>query len=349
MLHGCFSLLGSLFTFASFILHLFIIIGQLSNKPLINRLSFVHFYDRANQQQLRMGLWNYCTADTSGNLEVCSQPVAAYNWFKTPGLSAAIHAPRFSTGLFMALFILLFIGLGLSFLMWLLSIPLAFVRHKAVGSTLSTILTIAFLADLAALIIALVLILSGIANITDDNWNGHAGNSLWLTIGAVMSLLFSFLTFGCSCCAIRDTRGAGGKGRVDPNWKETNRQSMANTSQGGGYASGVSAGYGGANVGQTGATSGNYDMNQSLYHTVNSPAVHQQQQQQMDMQQGYYAANPNQYAPALGQQTYEHQQTSGTFHDASDHLRPSNYQTPVLQQADIPTDSNRTEVLTSTA
>ncbi|KAI8069932.1 hypothetical protein BC940DRAFT_296511 [Gongronella butleri] len=255
MIHGCCSLFGTFFTFASFILHLFIIIGQLSNRPFLNILSFANLVDKSTNQQYNLGLWNYCSAPANGAVQSCAQPVAAYNWYKTPGISTVVpNPPSMSSGLFLALFILLFVCLGLSFIVWLVSMPLTSVRHRAVGCSLSTLMIISFLADLAALILALYLVLSTIANVTgaSSNWTGYASNSLWLTIGAVVALLFAFMSFGCSCAAIRKKQR---KGKIDPNWKES-----------------------GAAVGSEQSAHGapsNYDMSQSGY-ALGSPQ-HQQQ------------------------------------------------------------------------
>lgn len=50
-------LLGSFFLFASFILGLFILIGQLSNKPFINLIAFVHAINPPSNLSYQFGLW----------------------------------------------------------------------------------------------------------------------------------------------------------------------------------------------------------------------------------------------------------------------------------------------------
>lgn len=74
---------------------------------------------------------------------------------------------------------------------------------------------------LTAFILSLVAILVGMKVVTGNaNWGGEAGNSLWLTIAALVSLMISFLCYtgGTTC-------GRGGKKRrnknaIDPNFKD---------------------------------------------------------------------------------------------------------------------------------
>jgi hypothetical protein len=49
--------LASFFLFASFILGLFILIGQLSNKPFINIISFVHANNPQYNLSYQFALW----------------------------------------------------------------------------------------------------------------------------------------------------------------------------------------------------------------------------------------------------------------------------------------------------
>lgn len=58
-------LLASFFLFASFILGLFILIGQLSNKPFINIISFVHALSPQYDLSYDFGLWQVCFYITS--------------------------------------------------------------------------------------------------------------------------------------------------------------------------------------------------------------------------------------------------------------------------------------------
>lgn len=119
------------------------------------------------------------------------------------------------------MFVLFFIGCGLSFVFWVLSLPICCMKRRgAWGYSMSTLVFINFLVMIAALILALITILSGTKSIGNSNsgWNAHAGNSLWLTIGACVALLLAFLCYtgGSVCGRKKKTR----KGAVDPNYKD---------------------------------------------------------------------------------------------------------------------------------
>ncbi|KAI8370931.1 SUR7/PalI family-domain-containing protein [Blakeslea trispora] len=201
---------GSFLLLFSFILQLFIIIAQLSNRAFINIIYFVSAWDQ--NRVYNVALWNYCTGTTGGNIQSCASPVPAYNWARTPGISDIATSQANSLvvkGLFLGMFILFFIGMGLSFLLWLMSLPICCLKHRAWGISMSTFVLINFLVTLTALILSLVLILGGIKSFTGGNspWNAQAGNALWIAIGATVALFLAFLCYGGgSCCA-----GSGGR------------------------------------------------------------------------------------------------------------------------------------------
>lgn len=85
---------------------------------------------------------------------------------------------------------------------------------------MATLVGINFLVMLAALILALVIVITGVKEITGSNigWEAHAGNLLWVTIGAVVSLFLSFLCYTCgSICGPSKRRN---KAVVDPNYND---------------------------------------------------------------------------------------------------------------------------------
>jgi hypothetical protein len=119
------------------------------------------------------------------------------------------------------MFILFFIGCIFSFLFWLASLPICCLNRRGHGISMATLVGINFLIMLAALILALVLVISGVKEITGSSpgWEAHAGNLLWITIGAVVSLFLSFLCYtGGSICGPSKSRR--NKAAVDPNYKD---------------------------------------------------------------------------------------------------------------------------------
>lgn len=70
----------------------------------------------------------------------------------------------------------------------------------------------------AAFILSLVAVFLGMKTVTNDGtgWAVEVGNSIWLTIGALVSLLISFLCYtGGVTCGGRKRRN---KNSVDPNY-----------------------------------------------------------------------------------------------------------------------------------
>ncbi|KAI8640928.1 actin cortical patch SUR7/pH-response regulator pali, partial [Parasitella parasitica] len=183
-------------------------IGQLSNRQFLTEIYYVSAWNNQQNLSYNLGLWNYCTGDGNGGISSCSQPTPAYNWAQTPNIVNLVPnlANSWMTkGLFLGLFILVFVALGLSFIFWLMSLPICCLKKRGWGYSMSTLVFINFMIMLVALILALVLVLSGIRQITsaDNTWNAHAGNALWITIGAVLSLLVSFFCYSSGTCCGR--------------------------------------------------------------------------------------------------------------------------------------------------
>lgn len=303
---------------------------------------------------------NYCTGDGSGGVASCAHPTPAYNWAKTPNIVDLV--PNLATswmvkGLFLGLFILVFIALGFSFIFWLMSLPICCLKKRGWGYSMSTLVFINFMIMLVALILALILVLGGIRQITsaDDTWNAHAGNSLWLTIGAVLSLFVSFLCYSSGVCGSRKKKTAydnnyndastsrrrGGccgigrkrnKAQVDPNYKDNNDYDKENNN---GYDNNVLPG-----------------TNQPLY--AASPVFRHTPQHAQDstMLQQPYTGSPSlgqqQRSPGIshtmqnGQQSYDPNVTNnatgndGTNDPNSVSVPMHGYQTPILQPANTP-------------
>lgn len=220
MMYTCCAILASFFVFAAFILELWVMIGQLSTRPFIQWINFCQVTNHSNQQSYTFNLWNYCTQQPDGNLAGCQHPTAAYNWANAPFVQQAlpdIASKPHVAGLFYALFILYFIGMIWSFLLWLSSLPMCCIRRRGASYCMAPATVINFFIMLVALILALVAILRGLKLLTDadNNWTGRAGWSLWMTIGAVISLLLASL---CYCCT--GARGGGrSMGRVGDTYK----------------------------------------------------------------------------------------------------------------------------------
>ncbi|KAI8882955.1 hypothetical protein K501DRAFT_250539, partial [Backusella circina FSU 941] len=194
------SSLGSIFLLFSFVLELFILIGQAGNTSFLRKLNFLVARNQPQNLTYTAGLWNYCQGDYQGVINSCTKGKPAFNWAQIPGIAQALPNKAdswFVTSLFLAMFCLFFIGCGLSFILWCLSIPVVCMKRRAFHFSLGSFTFINFLVMLAALILSLVLIISGSKQLheADNNWYGRAGDSLWCAIGAVVSLLLATMFF----------------------------------------------------------------------------------------------------------------------------------------------------------
>ncbi|CEI90482.1 hypothetical protein RMCBS344292_04807 [Rhizopus microsporus] len=157
---------------------------------------------------------SYCTGVPYASVQGCHGNTAAYNWATTPGFNQMLPgyaSSRRVDNLFTTNFILYFVGAGLSFFLWLASLfsLCSFKRRGGRGFSMfmSSATCLTFFVMLAALIIALILVITSvkaIGSVTQD-WQGHAGISIWFTIGMVISLLLAFLCYCLRACFRRRT------------------------------------------------------------------------------------------------------------------------------------------------
>lgn len=99
--------------------------------------------------------------------------------------------------------------MGLSFIFWLMSLPICCTRHKrAWGYSMSTLCLINFLITLVSVILALILILAGVRQLTgaSPDWHAHAGNSLWVLIGACIANFVAMMCYSGGACCSRSSR-----------------------------------------------------------------------------------------------------------------------------------------------
>ncbi|KAG2214695.1 hypothetical protein INT46_000914 [Mucor plumbeus] len=160
----------------------------------------------------------YCQGIYNGPVQSCSSPIAAFVWPTTPGFSDMLPAYASSKrvyALFLAMFILYFIALIFSFLLWIATLPVSLCcctkrfRHnpgnRPMDITMAFICGTNFLVMLVVLILALVLVIGSVKAISGASiyWNGYAGNSLWLTITAVVSLFLATICYLFKACCHR--------------------------------------------------------------------------------------------------------------------------------------------------
>lgn len=124
-------------------------------------------------------------------------------------------------GVFLGMFILYFIVLGFSFLLWLLSLPFGVffcfprLRNNPGGRpldvTMATWSGISCVISFVALIIAIVYVVSFNRNISNASiyWNGHAGIALWFSIGIVIALFLAMLFYAFKSCFSGGSRRIG--------------------------------------------------------------------------------------------------------------------------------------------
>jgi hypothetical protein len=121
---------------------------------------------------------------------------------------------------FLTLFILYFIGLIISFLLWITTIFFCGFR-KRVGSRIFDIImlsitTLNFFIMFVSMVIAITLVVNTVKAVSGGSvyWSGHAGISLWFTIAAVVALFLATLCYLFKTCCMRtsdyDTDFIGG-------------------------------------------------------------------------------------------------------------------------------------------
>jgi hypothetical protein len=116
-------------------------------------------------------------------------------------------------GVFLGMFILYFLVLGFSFILWLLSLPFGVffcvrkLRNNPGGRPLDITMAIwsgvSCIITFVAMVMAIVYIVSFDRNISNASfyWNGHAGYSLWFTIGVLIALFLATLCYAFKSCA----------------------------------------------------------------------------------------------------------------------------------------------------
>ncbi|GAA5812255.1 hypothetical protein MFLAVUS_005705 [Mucor flavus] len=294
---------GSLFLLCSFIIELFILIGNLPS-TFLPHINFAKIWNRGQNQSYSFGLWNYCTGGGDGVINSCGSSSPAYNWANTPNISSV--APQahsgIAQGLFLGMFILFFLGCGFSFVFWCFSLPICCLKRKGYGYSMSSLVLTTFLVMLTAFILSLVVVFLGMKTITnlETGWSVEAGNSIWLTIAALVSLLISFLCYtgGVTC---------GGKKRRNKNSVDPNYNSKFNN---------------------------NIIASQPLY--AASPVFAPQEANQTTGPQGTMLQQPYSASPNVGNQNLSphlnqgYDTTTGPNHES---VPMQGYQTPTLQPA----------------
>lgn len=205
--------------------------------------------------------------------------------------------------LFLAFFILYFIGMIFSFLLWVATLPFALFcccsrRVKNTGRifdlVMATFVTITFFIMFVALVLALVLVVGTVKAVSGGSiyWNGHAGISLWFTIAAVVSLFMAAICyFFKSCCSSSGNSNYGN--RVDPTETRYAHKHGAfdlTPHQSNAYTPRIMKG--------EAVTSQNHHY--GPHHSYQPQLQMQQQQQQQQLQEPYSISSlSQQYSPAL--------------------------------------------------
>lgn len=65
---------------------------------------------------------------------------------------------------------------------------------------MSSLVLLNLLIMIASLVLALVISISANKAVAGSGWTGRCGNSMWITIGAVVSLFFAWLCYNGACC-----------------------------------------------------------------------------------------------------------------------------------------------------
>ncbi|KAI9494812.1 hypothetical protein BDB00DRAFT_761271 [Zychaea mexicana] len=201
-------------------------IGQLSNRNFLTSMAFQESSNQGENQAIKNGLWNSCQGSLQ-SVDQCGSPQQSYNWGNTPVVGQMMPQQYQPSGgryrhLFTALFSLTMAGTCLSFLLWILSLPVMLCCgkrfHRLPGASMSTLTLLNFLCTMGAFIIGLVLAISFNKALT-GGWSGKVGNSIWTLLGAMGALLVGFMCFNGTCCGpprnrnrVTDPETAGGGG-----------------------------------------------------------------------------------------------------------------------------------------
>lgn len=190
--------LATFFTFAALVLQVFSMIGTTYNQPFLRDLYFAKIQMASNF--VIFGLWGYCTGSGS-TVDMCSRPVAAFDWSRTSDLSSYVNGLHSLDKLFLANFILYWIALGFTFIALVSTIMSHFRRGPDLCASLMTF--IAFVVMLVVFVIVLVVSIRGInmAKGINSDIYGYLGPSTWMTLGAFVALLFASVgyCFACIC------------------------------------------------------------------------------------------------------------------------------------------------------
>jgi hypothetical protein len=190
--------LATFFTFAALVLQLFSMIGTTYNQPFLRDLYFAKI--QMSSDFIIFGLWSYCTG-TGSTVQMCSKPVAAFDWSRAADLSNLFTGLQSLDKLFLANFILYWIALGFTFIALVSTIMSHFRRGPDLCASLMTF--VAFIVMLVVFVIVLVVSIRGIniAKGADSSVQGYLGPSTWMTLGAFIALLLASIgyCFACIC------------------------------------------------------------------------------------------------------------------------------------------------------
>ncbi|KAI8991857.1 actin cortical patch SUR7/pH-response regulator pali [Mycotypha africana] len=191
-----FGYLATFFTFAALVLQIFTMIGTTYNQPFLRDLYFVKV--RISSDFVIAGLWNYCTGNTSG-IQSCSKPVPAFDWSTATGVGRYLDGIGSLDKIFLADFILYWIALGFTFIAFIITIMSHFRRGPDLLASLMTF--IACIVQLVVFVIILVISIRGLnaARGVNDAVDGNLGPSMWMTLGAFVSLLLASIGYCVAC------------------------------------------------------------------------------------------------------------------------------------------------------
>ncbi|KAI9311844.1 actin cortical patch SUR7/pH-response regulator pali [Dichotomocladium elegans] len=185
--------IATFFDFAALVLQVFTIIGNTYNRPFLRDLYFARlnvgntFYD--------FGLWNYCSGQ-GNTVNQCTRPDPPFDWSTVSDVDIGLG--NYSR-VFLAVFILYFIGLGLTFFAMLITFMTGFRRGSDVLASIVTF--IAAILMVVVWIILMVVSLRGLNNARNSgiDADGHLGPSMWMTLGAMVALLLSSFWYCITC------------------------------------------------------------------------------------------------------------------------------------------------------
>ncbi|KAI8078282.1 uncharacterized protein B0P05DRAFT_614908 [Gilbertella persicaria] len=190
---------ASIFIFFAIILELFTLLSNTYNKPFLNDLYIVRLIQNSTTDFIDLGLWNACNG-TANQVLSCDYPQPAFVWTNATGLDK-FTSDTFDgyPPVFLANFIIYWIGFGLTLLAFVFSVMTHSHRFKYTSVAMITFFAFVFMLVAFCIMIVMGARIANTAFSNDTSNYSHIGPATWMTLGAMAGLLYATVYYCCSC------------------------------------------------------------------------------------------------------------------------------------------------------